>query len=91
MSIRDLYLAKRGSAADAMREVRDGDFIIVPTGVGEPPTLLEALSEQRRNFHDVKGCADSCDAQVRLTEAEDQHCNDEAQKIQLLAMSSRPD
>jgi acyl-CoA hydrolase len=54
VSIRDLYLAKRGSAADAMREVRDGDFIIVPTGVGEPPTLLEALSEQRRDFHDVK-------------------------------------
>ena len=37
-----------------MRQVRDGDFIIVPTGVGEPPTLLEALSEQRREFHDVK-------------------------------------
>src|SRR5678816_2046524 len=54
MSIRDLYLAKRGSAAHARREVRDGDFIIVPTGVGEPPTLLEALSEQRRNFFDVK-------------------------------------
>ena len=34
--------------------VRDGDFIIVPTGVGEPPALLTALSEQRRDFHDVK-------------------------------------
>ncbi|MDO9193490.1 MAG: acetyl-CoA hydrolase/transferase C-terminal domain-containing protein, partial [Undibacterium sp.] len=27
---------------------------IVPTGVGEPPTLLTALSEQRRQFRDVK-------------------------------------
>jgi acyl-CoA hydrolase len=34
--------------------VRNGDMIIVPTGVGEPPALLEALSEQRRDFRDVK-------------------------------------
>jgi len=34
--------------------VRNGDFIIVPTGVGEPPALLTALSEQRRDFRDVK-------------------------------------
>jgi len=26
----------------------------VPTGVGEPPTLLTALSEQRRRFQDIK-------------------------------------
>ena len=48
------YLQKRTSATDAMRHVRNGDSIIVPTGVGEPPTLLTALSEQRRNFQDVK-------------------------------------
>ena len=54
MSIQELYLQKRISAADAVRQVRNGDFIIVPTGVGEPPTLLAALSEQRRDFHDVK-------------------------------------
>ncbi|MDD2692835.1 MAG: acetyl-CoA hydrolase/transferase C-terminal domain-containing protein [Simplicispira sp.] len=48
------YLQKRTSATDAMRHVRNGDSIIVPTGVGEPPTLLSALSEQRRNFQDVK-------------------------------------
>ena len=42
------------SVDDAVRHVRNGDFIIVPTGVGEPPTLLTALSEQRRDFHDVK-------------------------------------
>ena len=54
MSFQDLYIQKRISAADAVRQVRNGDFIIVPTGVGEPPTLLTALSEQRRDFHDVK-------------------------------------
>ena len=54
MSIQHLYRQKRVSAADAVRQVRDGDFIIVPTGVGEPPTVLTALSEQRRDFQDVK-------------------------------------
>ena len=54
MSIQALYLQRRTSAAQAVRQVRNGDLIIVPTGVGEPPTLLTALSEQRRDFHDVK-------------------------------------
>ena len=54
MSVQELYRQKRCSAADALAQVQDGDFIIVPTGVGEPPTLLTALSEQRRRFHDVK-------------------------------------
>jgi acyl-CoA hydrolase len=54
MSIQDLYRAKLVSAADAMHQVRDSDSIIVPTGVGEPPSLLGALSDQRRDFRDVK-------------------------------------
>ncbi|MDP3672029.1 MAG: acetyl-CoA hydrolase/transferase C-terminal domain-containing protein [Telluria sp.] len=49
-----LYTNKRMSAADALSFLRDGDMIIVPTGVGEPPSLLAALSEQRRRFRDVK-------------------------------------
>jgi acyl-CoA hydrolase len=49
-----LYERKRGSADDALTHVRDGDMIIVPTGVGEPPALLHALSAQRRRFRDVK-------------------------------------
>ena len=54
MSIQQSYLQKRVSAADAVRLVRNGDFIISPTGVGEAPSLLTALSEQRRDFRDVK-------------------------------------
>jgi acyl-CoA hydrolase len=54
MSVQDLYQKKRCSAEDAIGQVHNGDFVIVPTGVGEPPTLLTALSEQRRRFHDVK-------------------------------------
>ncbi|WP_295999816.1 acetyl-CoA hydrolase/transferase C-terminal domain-containing protein [Rugamonas sp.] len=49
-----LYDGKRGSAADALRLLRDGDTIIVPSGAGEPPTLLHALSERRRDFRDIK-------------------------------------
>jgi acyl-CoA hydrolase len=54
MTVQQSYLQKRVSAADAVRQVRNGDFIIVPTGVGEPPALLTALSEARRDFLDVK-------------------------------------
>jgi acyl-CoA hydrolase len=54
MSVQDLYQKKRGTAEDAINQVKNGDFIIVPTGVGEPPALLTALSEQRLRFHDVK-------------------------------------
>ena len=54
MSHQSLYLQKRVAASDAIRQVRNGDCIIVPTGVGEPPALLTALSEHRREFLDVK-------------------------------------
>ena len=54
MTPQHLYQQKRMAATDAVRLVRNGDAIIVPTGVGEPPTLLTALSEQRRDFSDVK-------------------------------------
>jgi acyl-CoA hydrolase len=53
-SSQELYQARRGSASEALNHLRDGDMIIVPTGVGEPPTLLSALSEQRRQFRDIK-------------------------------------
>lgn len=54
MSVQDLYQKKRCTTEDAIDQIQNGDFIIVPTGVGEPPTLLTALSEQRRRFRDVK-------------------------------------
>ena len=54
MTNHDRYRHKRASSADAMRHVRNGDTIIVPAGVGEPPSLLTALSAQRLGFLDVK-------------------------------------
>ena len=54
MQMRDLYQQKRTTAAEAVQHVMNGDFIVVPTGVGEPPALLAALSDQRRDFLDVK-------------------------------------
>ena len=53
MSVQAQYQKKCMSAADAIKAVRHGDTIIVPTGVGEPPTLLTALSEARRDFNNV--------------------------------------
>jgi acyl-CoA hydrolase len=50
----ELYQAKRMEADDAIRVLRDGDMVIVPTGVGEPPALLTALSAQRAEFRDIK-------------------------------------
>ena len=54
MTPQQLYPKKRMTPTDAVRLVRNGDTIIVPTGVGEPPALLTALSERRRDFSDVK-------------------------------------
>ncbi len=48
-----LYGHKRMTAADAVGLIRDGDTVVVPTGVGEPPALLEALSERRHALRDV--------------------------------------
>ena len=53
MSYIELYNSKRRSAEEALDCLRDGDRIIVPTGVGEPPSLLTALSSRRREWHDV--------------------------------------
>jgi acyl-CoA hydrolase len=53
MSAQEQYRQKCRSAYDAVEEIHDGDVIVVPTGVGEPPALLHALSERRRDFRDV--------------------------------------
>ena len=54
MQHQDDYRGKLRSAEEALDVLRDGDFIVVPTGVAEPPALLTALSEQRRRWRDVK-------------------------------------
>jgi len=54
MSIQALYKQKCMSAADAIGVVNNGDTIVVPTAVGETPTLLTALSDARRNFRNVR-------------------------------------
>lgn len=39
MSAHDLYLQKRVTPAEAVEVIRNGDFIAVPTEVGEPPVV----------------------------------------------------
>lgn len=53
MSYQALYQQKKMAPFDAIRVVRNGDTIVVPTAVGEPPSLLTALSEARRDFRNV--------------------------------------
>ena len=53
MDVQRMYQERRRDPADAVRLVHDGETIVVPIGVGEPPGLLRALSERRREFRDV--------------------------------------
>lgn len=53
-TVHALYQAKRTDAAGALAHLRDQDMIIVPTGVGEPPTLLTALSEARTRWQGIR-------------------------------------
>jgi acyl-CoA hydrolase len=53
-TVQQMYQSRRCGAVDALDHLRDGDMIIVPTGVGEPPALLTALSEHCQRFSDVK-------------------------------------
>lgn len=48
------YREKLRTAGEALALLRDGDTIVVPTGAGEPPALLAALSAERRRFRDVR-------------------------------------
>ncbi len=54
MNLQDHYRQKLRTADEAARLVQDNDAIIVPTGVGEPPALLTALSDRRRELHGVR-------------------------------------
>lgn len=51
--VRSRYPNLKREAADAVRLVRDGDTIIVPIAAGEPPALLQALSQTRRDLRGV--------------------------------------
>ena len=49
-----LYRQRLVSAFGALDLINDGDSIVLPTGVGEPPTLMTALSEHRQRFKGVQ-------------------------------------
>lgn len=53
MSVHVMYRERRRDAVDAITVLRDGDTVVVPIGAGEPPALLRALSERRREFRGV--------------------------------------
>ena len=51
--VSEQYATKHTSAQDATRHVKNGDYIVVPSGVGEPPALLHALSQLRHSLQNV--------------------------------------
>jgi acyl-CoA hydrolase len=53
MGIQEMYRERRREPADAARLVRDGETVVVPIGAGEPPALLRALAERRRELSGV--------------------------------------
>lgn len=53
MTAQEQYADRRREAGEAIDLIEDGSHVIVPTGVGEPPTILEALSERRTDLHGV--------------------------------------
>ncbi len=53
MSATASYSDRLRSPHDAIDLVEDGDTIVVPIAAGEPPALLDALSDRRRELHDV--------------------------------------
>lgn len=53
MTAQQQYSAKLREAGDAVDLIENGSAIVAPTGVGEPPTILEALSENRTDFRGV--------------------------------------
>lgn len=53
-NVRELYNSKKVTAAEAVTQVRNNDYISVPTAAAEPPTLLRALSDARKNYQGVK-------------------------------------
>ncbi|MBR7779615.1 acetyl-CoA hydrolase/transferase family protein [Undibacterium rugosum] len=54
MSVQQEYTEKQCMPEEALQVLHNGDWIVVPTGVGEPPALLTALSERRRYFQNIR-------------------------------------
>ena len=51
--VAEQYASKLTSAFDAATLVNSGDYVVVPSGVGEPPALLTALSARRLELENV--------------------------------------
>jgi len=53
MLVQTMYRERRLEPAEAARVVRDGETVVVPIAAGEPPALLRALAERRRDLRGV--------------------------------------
>lgn len=53
-NIQELYRRKLTAVDEAIGQVHNGDYVVVPTAAGEPPALMAELSKRRREYMDVK-------------------------------------
>ena len=52
-AIAEQYTSKLTRPEQAAKLIESGDYVVVPSGVGEPPALLTALSERRLELENV--------------------------------------
>ena len=53
MNYTEEFLRRRLDAHDGIDLLKNGDTVVVPTGSAEPPRLLDALSERRRELRNI--------------------------------------
>ena len=53
MSVQTMYADRKMSAEEAIRFIKDGDTVVVPTAAAEAPTIQAAIGVHRRNYNNV--------------------------------------
>ena len=75
------YRSKLRTPAEAVRAVKNGDWVDYTSGLGFPPLLDAALAARRDELHDVKVRGNLCAGPVQIVECDRIQCICTAGKI----------
>ena len=64
------YRSKLRTPAEAVRAVKNGDWVDYTSGLGFPPLLDAALAARRDELHDVKVRGNLCAGPVQIVECD---------------------
>ena len=64
------YRSKLRTPAEAVRAVKDGDWVDYTSGIGFPPLLDAALAARRDELHDVKVRGNLCMGPLQIVECD---------------------